>query len=104
MDLAGIPLWQRRNWSSDVSTAPNLLAELARDRDEAVRTGVADNEWAPPEVLRALATDQAEAVRSAVAANRRTPPDVLVDLAGDGSPTVRARATANPSARSSGGR
>lgn len=97
VDLAGIPLWQRRNWSSDVSTAPNLLGELAGDEDASVRAGVAANEWAPPDVLRSLATDPADAVRVEVAANRRTPPDVLGELAGDTTPIVRSRAAANPS-------
>jgi hypothetical protein len=72
MDLSEIPLWQRRNWSSGVSTSSRLLAALAEDGDVSVRVGVAENYWTPPEVLEQLARDRSEAVRAAVVENRRT--------------------------------
>lgn len=93
MDLSGIPAWQRRNWSTEVSTAPRLLAALADDDDVDVRTGVAENYWTPAEILTRLARDRSSAVRLAVAANRRTPSVVQGQLADDDDPDVRRQAT-----------
>jgi hypothetical protein len=100
VNLSELPLWQRRNWSAEVSTAAPLLAELAEDDDTLVRAGVAENVWTPPDVLIQLATDRAELVRLGVAKNRRTSPEVLARLGGDESRRVRQQALANPTAAS----
>ena len=86
MDTSELPLWQRRNWSTEVSTAPQLLADLADDADEDVRVGVAQNVWTPPDVLARLAGDRSARVRAGVAGNRMTPPEVQDRLAGE--PTI----------------
>ena len=75
MDLSEIPLWQRQNWSSGLSTSSQLLTALAADVDVSVRVGVAENYWTPSEVLEQLARDGSEAVRAAVVENRRTRPE-----------------------------
>jgi hypothetical protein len=81
MSLSGVPLWQRRNWSTGVSTSSRLLAALAADSDVSVRVGVAENYWTPPEVLAQLARDRSDRVRAAATKNPQTPPEVWEQLA-----------------------
>ena len=59
----------------------NLLAELAGDHVDFVRTAVAENPGTPVETLRILAGDHDVDVRRAVANNPEVPLDLLFDLA-----------------------
>jgi 3-methyladenine DNA glycosylase AlkC len=63
--------------------SPEVLTALSRDKDESIRTAVAENPKAPPEALAALSRDKDKYVRRAVAQNPNTPPEVLTALAGD---------------------
>ena len=98
VDISGLPLWQRQNWSIELSTAPRLLADLAEDEDVSVRVGVARNVWTPADVLIRLATDRSDEVRAGVAGNPKTPIEALGRLVGDTSPGVRSEARDNPAA------
>jgi hypothetical protein len=99
MDLYRAPLWQRRNWSTSVSTSSELLTGLAADSDISVRAGVADNCWTSPELLEQLALDHSEKVRTAVARNRRTPPEVRDQLRRDNEVTISEEASTDPTSR-----
>jgi len=79
------------------STPPEILAELAKDKDEFVRINVAGNPETPPEILVELAKDIDKYVRIRVAYNPNTPPESLVELAKDEDEEVRLYIKRNPS-------
>jgi HEAT repeat protein len=66
-----------------------ILQELTKDADLAVRRNVARNPCASLEILEQLANDVEEDVRSAVASNPKSLPAVLKILANDESERVR---------------
>ncbi len=61
----------------DESTPPEVLAELARDKNDQVRRSVARNESSSPELLSVLAPDNDPDVRLRAAHNSGT---LLEDL------------------------
>jgi F0F1-type ATP synthase epsilon subunit len=67
----------RANIADHPNTSVEILAELAKDKNEIVREFVADNSKTAPETLAELATDKNADVRKAVAGNFRTPAEVL---------------------------
>ena len=73
-----------RHW-----TRPEVLADIARNKDPHVRRVVASNPNAPIEVLTLLAGDSNGQVRIHVANNPSTPADVLTLLAADDDEYVR---------------
>ena len=59
---------------------PTLLARLADDIEDFVRTAVAENPSTPADILRTLACDASVKVRRAVGSNPNIPLDLLFDL------------------------
>jgi len=70
-----------RDLARDETTAPDILAQLARHEHVAVRQMVAQNPGTPADVLSKLANDYYPDVRRSVADNPNTPVEVLEDLA-----------------------
>jgi hypothetical protein len=77
--------------------SPEVLAKLADDTDEDVRSYVAVNPSTPPEALLKLASDKDEHIRQKIAMRPSTPPEILLKLADDQSEHVRADVASNPS-------
>ena len=89
----------RENVANNPSTPADILAELANDEYEDVRTAVASNPNTPANVLRQLAGDQETYVRYNVADNPNTPADALAELADDKDDkiwNIRTRVAENP--------
>ena len=80
---------ERREAAENEYIATSVLKILAKDDDEYVRQGVADNISTPVDTLRTLAKDDSKGVCSFVAGNQNTPTDVLRTLAKNDSKYVR---------------
>ena len=95
-------LAEDRDWHVRYGVARNpntpveVIMKLAEDEDANVRYGVADNPRISAEVLRKLAEDEDEWVRQEVAKNPRTPVEVLMILAEDEDEYVREKVAKNP--------
>ena len=79
--------------------SPEVLTALAKDKEENIRLGVAENPSTPPEVLTALARDKNVSVRWKVAKNPNTPPEVLTALARDKDVDIRYVVATNPNTK-----
>ena len=84
--------------AKDPITPPDILKELAEDRDYGVKANVAGNENTPGEVLSGLSKSDEWVTRSNVAANPSAPPEALKRLATDPLWPVRRNVAANPKA------
>lgn len=87
--------------AEDPATPADVLAELAVDTPEEVRTKVAANPSTPVETLVGLAEDESARVCCRVAANPSTPHTSLVDLCTHDDQFVRAEVADNPSSPAS---
>lgn len=67
----------------DAKTPADVLAELAKKRNESIRKGVAWNPNTPADVLAKLANETSANVRTYVAMNKNTPVDTLSMLTND---------------------
>jgi hypothetical protein len=81
--------------AADSEAPGEVLADLARNRNWAVRMLVAGNSAAPAEVVAALACDDQSLVRIGVAQNRAAPAEVLAALARDDKKSVREHVAEN---------
>ena len=79
----GLNRIQRLRVAENPNTPPDILTQLAGDKDVYVRWGVAANPNTPPDTLVQLAGDKNTDVRWGVAENPNTPADTLVQLTGD---------------------
>ena len=78
---------------------PQVLGELSKNPNEAVRALVAQNSKTPPEALTILSKDTSEFVREKIAENTKTPIPVLTEMAAkDFCYFVFSNMTQNPSA------
>lgn len=82
----------------DADTPVEVLAEMARAPERALRQAVAEFEGAPPSLLDDLAQDIDVVVRRRVARNGSAPRQALLLLAGDADPGVCRLVARNPSA------
>ena len=73
----------RSQVAENYNTPVELLEVLAKDNDEEVRSAVAENQNTPVELLEVLVKDKQVGVRGSVAKNKNTPKWVLEDLAKD---------------------
>ncbi|MEM2163647.1 MAG: hypothetical protein QXR62_04400 [Candidatus Bathyarchaeia archaeon] len=62
------------------NTPANILAKLAKDKDDYVRKSVAENPNTPAKILAKLAMDKSQEVRRAAVRNPNAPADVLRKL------------------------
>jgi HEAT repeat protein len=81
---------------NDPNAAAWMLAEIATDNDEYIRTDVARNPNTPIESLMTLAEDQNQLVRNGVASNPKTPEALLTLLSKDQNSYVRRGVASNP--------
>lgn len=82
-----------RFWVAQNKTVPlEILAILARDEDDRVRSMVASKRKLSLELFKFLAVDPDEGVRASLARNARVPQSVLQKLMEDQSSFVRAAA------------
>ena len=84
--------------AKDPITPPDILKELAEDKDYGVKANVAGNENTPEAVLSDLSKSDEWVTRSNVAANPNAPPEALKRLATDPLWPVRRNVAANPKA------
>ena len=73
-----------------------LPVEFAKDREQKVRAGIAENPNSPALLLEALANDKEERVRESVAANPNSPVSLLDALAKDTDELIRRSVAWNP--------
>ena len=78
------------------NASPEIIDELAEDRDWHVRYGVARNPNTPVEVIMKLAEDEDANVRYGVARNPNTPVEVIMKLTEDEDVNVRYGVADNP--------
>ena len=78
------------------NTPADILRKLAGDGDRFVKNAVLKNPTTPAEVLKKLVEDEDEDVRIEVAKNPNTPVDILMTLARDGDWEVRSAVLKNP--------
>ena len=71
------------------NASPEMIEELAKDKDWVVRYGVAKNPNTPVDILRKLAEDVDYGVKLEVARNPNTPIEAFMKLAGDKDDDVR---------------
>jgi 3-methyladenine DNA glycosylase AlkC len=74
---------------------PEILDELAKDKQPYIRWSVAKNIHTPVKTLDRLANDEMSYIKLAVAQNPNTSTETLERLAGDKDSEVRQLATAN---------
>ena len=86
---AGMDSSTRLQLAGEISTAREVLAELATDDDAAIRQKVGGNSNTPPSELSQLMEDTVTAVRVAVAANPNTPADAFLRAVADRDVEVR---------------
>jgi hypothetical protein len=88
--------------AANPSTAEDILGELARDGDSAVRVAAASNPRTPVETLAVLSRDSDITVRIAAASNPNTPTDSLAGLTADPFGVLRKVAASNPNTKGEG--
>ena len=74
------------------NTSPELLDELAKDKDYLIRLSVACNPNTSESTLRELSKQGSADIRYAVAEHKNTPRDILLKLSGDSDWYTRNRA------------
>jgi hypothetical protein len=79
-----------------MTTKPEVLANLAQDKDVDVRLAVLKNSGVTPLILQTMSRDENYTVRSIVAQNRATPSEVLAELSKDKEFVVRYYVASNP--------
>ena len=93
-DFEGMDKYDKRQFARRTSD-PNVLENLASDKDYNVRAAVAFNENTPNRILEKLAEDEEDFVRETVASNENTSNDALEKLADDISWRVRLNVAKN---------
>lgn len=88
--------------AANPSTAEDILGELARDADSAVRVAAASNPNTPVDALAVLSRDVDITVRIAAASNSNTPTESLAGLTADPFGVLRKVAAANPNTKGEG--
>jgi len=87
---------QKKDLAKDPNTAPEILEQLATDKEYWIRYCVASNPNIPQKSLELLATDEGHYVRHLVATNPNTPQKALQQLATDEKSYVRRSVLHNP--------
>lgn len=96
-ELAGDKDWEvRYGVAYNPNTSVEVLMKLAEDKDENVRYELARNPSTRVEILGKLADDKDWDVRCQVAYNRNAPADILMKLAEDENLNVRYEVAMNP--------
>ena len=96
-DLEFLKRYGKFNLLDSNNASPEMLEELAEDKDWEVRYGVAENPNTPAEVLMKLADDKDENVRYELARNPKTRVEILRKLADDKDWDVRCQVAHNRS-------
>ena len=78
------------------NVSPEILEELAENKDSYVRSAVARNPNTPPEALKKLAEDENEYIRGRIAENPSTPAEAFMKLAEDEDWSVKGAVAMNP--------
>jgi len=96
MDLKNMTHNEKIDLAFNPDTPDDTLRELATDKNDRVRRGVATNTNTPEDILGDLAKDVNYGVRRRVAINRHTPEDTLRDFAMGTSSSIRYHVAENP--------
>jgi 3-methyladenine DNA glycosylase AlkC len=87
---------QKKDAVQNPNTPPEILEQLATDKDYWIRGWVAENPNTPQKTLELLATDEDWYVRAGAAINSNITPETLQQLATDRSCFVRDLVSENP--------
>ena len=96
-DIEFLKKYGKLNLLENNNASPEMIEELAEDKDKYLRQEVAKHPNATADILKKLAEDEDGIVRWAVAMNPKTPVDILRKLAEDGYRAVRYEVAKNPS-------